>query len=144
MFAARTSELITYHQIPLKPKLPREGWVEQDPRELLSAVRECIARTVDNLRNLDIDPSDIVATGVANQRETTVVWDATTGEPLYNTIGIHNHFIVCFTTYITYNFVFTYQLITMNELSKFYFIFHININIIHTKLHIYVYILITL
>jgi glycerol kinase len=62
--------------------------VEQDPRELLSAVRECITRTVDNLRSLDIDPADIVATGVANQRETTVVWDTTTGEPLYNTIGI--------------------------------------------------------
>ncbi|KAF4526215.1 hypothetical protein B566_EDAN001900 [Ephemera danica] len=86
VFAARTSELITYHQIPLRPLLPREGWVEQDPRELLSAVRECIERTVENLKQLDVDPADIVATGVANQRETTVVWDKNTGEPLYNTI----------------------------------------------------------
>ncbi|XP_059484029.1 glycerol kinase-like [Neocloeon triangulifer] len=86
VFAARTSELITFHQIPLKPKLPREGWVEQDPKELLSAVKECIAKTVDNLNKLEINISDIVATGVTNQRETTVVWDSTTGEPLYNTI----------------------------------------------------------
>jgi len=87
VFAARTSELITFHQIPLKPKLPREGWVEQDPLELLSAVRECISKTVDNLKQLEISPSDVVATGVTNQRETTVVWDKTTGQPLYNTIG---------------------------------------------------------
>lgn len=87
VFAARTSELITFHQIPLKPKLPREGWVEHDPLEVLAAVRECVARTVDNLRQLEINPSDVVATGVTNQRETTIVWDKTTGQPLYNAIG---------------------------------------------------------
>lgn len=36
---------------------------------------------------MTIDPSDIVAIGVTNQRETTVVWDSVTGEPLYNAIG---------------------------------------------------------
>jgi len=40
-----------------------------------------------NLRQLTIDPADIVAIGVTNQRETTVVWDSVTGEPLYNAIG---------------------------------------------------------
>jgi len=36
---------------------------------------------------LTIDPADIVAIGITNQRETTVVWDSVTGEPLYNAIG---------------------------------------------------------
>ncbi|CAL7946799.1 unnamed protein product [Xylocopa violacea] len=54
--------------------------------EILEAVRECLHQTVFNLRQLTIDPSDIVAVGITNQRETTVVWDSTTGEPLYNAI----------------------------------------------------------
>lgn len=40
-----------------------------------------------NLRQLTIDPADIVAIGITNQRETTVVWDSVTGQPLYNAIG---------------------------------------------------------
>ncbi|XP_076756058.1 glycerol kinase 3 isoform X2 [Xylocopa sonorina] len=54
--------------------------------EILEAVRECLHQTVFNLRQLTIDPSDIVAVGITNQRETTVVWDSITGEPLYNAI----------------------------------------------------------
>lgn len=55
--------------------------------EILNAVKECLNQTVYNLRQLTIDPSDIVALGITNQRETTVVWDSVTGEPLYNAIG---------------------------------------------------------
>lgn len=61
--------------------------MEQDPVEILRAVRECLNQTIHNLRQLTIDPSDIVAIGITNQRETTVVWDSVTGEPLYNAIG---------------------------------------------------------
>jgi glycerol kinase len=43
--------------------------------------------TVNNLRKLEIDPADIVAIGITNQRETVIVWDKYTGQPLYNAIG---------------------------------------------------------
>ncbi|CAL7946798.1 unnamed protein product [Xylocopa violacea] len=86
VFAADTAEVLTYHQISISQSCPKEGWVEQNPMEILEAVRECLHQTVFNLRQLTIDPSDIVAVGITNQRETTVVWDSTTGEPLYNAI----------------------------------------------------------
>lgn len=86
VFAADTAEVLTYHQVSVSQSCPKEGWVEQDPIEILQAVRECLSQTVFNLRQLTIDPSDIIAIGVTNQRETTVVWDSITGEPLYNAI----------------------------------------------------------
>lgn len=87
VFAAENAEVLTYHQIPIKLSYPKKGWVEQDPVEILEAVRECLSQTVVNLQQLTIDPSDIVAIGIANQRETTVVWDSITGKPLYNAIS---------------------------------------------------------
>jgi glycerol kinase len=87
VFAARNAEVLTYHQIDVAQICPREGWVEQDPFEILNATRECIDQTVENLKQMDISPSDIVATGITNQRETTILWDKTTGKPLYNAIG---------------------------------------------------------
>nr|XP_033323915.1 glycerol kinase-like isoform X1 [Megalopta genalis]XP_033323916.1 glycerol kinase-like isoform X1 [Megalopta genalis] len=87
VFAANTAEVLTYHQVAISQSFPREGWVEQDPMEILEAVKECLYQTVFNLRQLTIDPSDIVAIGITNQRETTVVWDSVTGEPLYNAIA---------------------------------------------------------
>lgn len=86
VFAANTAEVLTYHQVKLGHHCPKEGWVEQDPIEIMRAVRECLSQTVFNLKQLSIDPSDIVAIGITNQRETTVVWDSLTGEPLYNAI----------------------------------------------------------
>jgi len=65
---------------------PKENWFEQDPLVIYKAVEECIERTADNLTKLDIDPSDIVAVGVANQRETSILWDKKTGIPFYNAI----------------------------------------------------------
>jgi glycerol kinase len=55
--------------------------------ELLQTVIECVCKTVENLKNFDIDPRDIKAIGVCNQRETTIVWDKLTGKPLYNAIS---------------------------------------------------------
>lgn len=62
---------------------PESGWVEHDPNEIwssqLSVLMEAKARQ-------DIDVSDIAAIGITNQRETTIVWDRRTGEPIYNAI----------------------------------------------------------
>lgn len=88
VFAANTAEVLTYHQVPVTQKHPQEGWIEQDPMELLGAVQECLTQTVHNLQQLSIDPADIIAIGVTNQRETTIVWDSLTGKPLYNAIGM--------------------------------------------------------
>ncbi|KAK0080222.1 hypothetical protein PV325_000266 [Microctonus aethiopoides] len=79
-------KVITSHQIEIKQKYPQEGWVEQNPKEILTAVLDCISKVMENLKELKIDPSDIKAVGITNQRETTVVWDKKTGEPLHNAI----------------------------------------------------------
>src|SRR5688572_1997619 len=62
---------------------PQPGWVEHDPEEIWSSQAE-VARTV--LRDAGMTAKDIVAIGITNQRETTVVWDKRTGEPVYNAI----------------------------------------------------------
>ncbi|CAN7982476.1 unnamed protein product [Ixodes hexagonus] len=54
--------------------------------EILNSVHECIENTVEKLKDLEIDPQDVKAIGVSNQRETTIVWDKFTGKPLYNAI----------------------------------------------------------
>ncbi|XP_008957900.3 glycerol kinase 3-like isoform X1 [Pan paniscus] len=86
VFISRTAELLSHHQVEIKQEFPREGWVEQDPKEILHSVYECIAKTCEKLGQLNIGISNIKAIGVSNQRETTVVWDKITGEPLYNAV----------------------------------------------------------
>uniref|UniRef100_A0A6I8RP34 Probable glycerol kinase n=1 Tax=Xenopus tropicalis TaxID=8364 RepID=A0A6I8RP34_XENTR len=86
VFNAKTAELLSHHQVEIKQKFPKEGWVEQDPKEILQSVYECVEKTCEKLTQLNIDITNIKAIGVSNQRETTVVWDKTTGEPLYNAV----------------------------------------------------------
>jgi glycerol kinase len=62
---------------------PRAGWVEHDPAEIWNNTREVIGQA---LSKADITRHDIVAVGITNQRETAVVWDKTTGKPVYNAI----------------------------------------------------------
>ncbi len=62
---------------------PQPGWVEHDPREILRTVRLTVAEA---LRQATIEPQQLVAIGITNQRETTVVWDRRTGEPIHNAI----------------------------------------------------------
>ncbi|KAK7161746.1 hypothetical protein R3I94_004426 [Phoxinus phoxinus] len=86
VFNAKTAELLSHHQVEIKQSFPKEGWVEEDPKEILQSVYECMDRTCEKLTQLNIDISNIKAIGVTNQRETTIVWDKETGEPLYNAI----------------------------------------------------------
>jgi glycerol kinase len=62
---------------------PRAGWVEHDPMEIWNNTREVIGQA---LSRADITRHDISAVGITNQRETAVVWDKTTGLPVYNAI----------------------------------------------------------
>ena len=62
---------------------PKSGWVEHDPNEIWASQASVIAEVISML---DINGKNIAGIGITNQRETTVVWDAETGEPLYNAI----------------------------------------------------------
>jgi glycerol kinase len=62
---------------------PRPGWVEHDPMEIWSSEASVIAEA---MAKMDISGKNIAGIGVTNQRETTIVWDAKTGKPVYNAI----------------------------------------------------------
>lgn len=62
---------------------PASGWVEHNPEDIWTST---IATCKEAIENAGADISDIVAIGITNQRETTIVWDRETGEPLYNAI----------------------------------------------------------
>jgi len=62
---------------------PNSGWVEHDPSDLLSTTIETCRNAINQA---SLTAEDIVAIGITNQRETTVVWDRITGEPIYNAI----------------------------------------------------------
>ena len=62
---------------------PKPGWVEHNPMEIWSSQASVIAEAITSIH---INGLDIAAIGITNQRETTIVWDAETGEPVYNAI----------------------------------------------------------
>ena len=62
---------------------PKPGWVEHNPNEIWSSEASVIAEAISAI---DINGLDIAAIGITNQRETTIVWDIDTEEPIYNAI----------------------------------------------------------
>ena len=62
---------------------PKEGWVEHNPMEIWASQYGVLQEV---MAKINISPKDIAAIGITNQRETTIVWDKTTGEPIYNAI----------------------------------------------------------
>jgi glycerol kinase len=70
-------------QKEFKQYFPKPGWVEHDPAEIWESQAEVVR---DVLRKSGVAPQDIAAIGITNQRETTVVWDKETGEPLHKAI----------------------------------------------------------
>lgn len=67
----------------IKQIYPASGWVEHDPDDIYNSV---IDTCLGALANAKLQPSDITGIGITNQRETTVVWDRATGQPIYNAI----------------------------------------------------------
>jgi len=70
-------------QLEHRQVFPRAGWVEHDAMEIWRNVRTVMAEA---LTQSDLTPGEISSIGITNQRETTVVWDRRTGEPVYNAI----------------------------------------------------------
>ncbi|KAL2810808.1 hypothetical protein BJX63DRAFT_302133 [Aspergillus granulosus] len=82
----REGEPVASHQVEFKQIYPSPGWHEHDPLELVTSVETCIEEAVKQFEGKGNDRQCIKAVGITNQRETTVVWDYETGEPLYNAI----------------------------------------------------------
>jgi glycerol kinase len=70
---------VAMESLPLACQYPREGWVEQNPEEIWTAQREAARRT---MAAAGIHASGVRAIGITNQRETTIVWDRATGQPV--------------------------------------------------------------
>ncbi len=81
-------EICSVAQKEIRQIFPKPGWVEHDPIEIwstqLSVASEAIAK-------FGINPSKIAAIGIANQRETTILWSKKTGKPVYNAIVWQDH-----------------------------------------------------
>ncbi|GAA2021500.1 glycerol kinase GlpK [Pseudokineococcus marinus] len=75
--------IVSTGQLEHEQIFPRAGWVEHDPKEIWRNTREVIGQA---LSRADVTRHDVAAVGITNQRETTVVWDKNTGEPVYNAI----------------------------------------------------------
>ncbi|GAA4061598.1 glycerol kinase GlpK [Agromyces indicus] len=79
----KSGSIVSTGQLEHEQIFPKAGWVEHDPMEIWRNTREVIGQA---LGKADLTRHDIAAVGITNQRETAVVWDRTTGEPVYNAI----------------------------------------------------------
>ena len=79
----RAGEIVSRAQYPFRQIYPQPGWVEHDPVELWNMEKKALAEAVDAAH---IDPKQIAALGITNQRETTILWERATGRPVYNAI----------------------------------------------------------
>lgn len=75
------AEICFVAQKEFKQIFPSPGWVEHNPLEILAAQLEVVNEVISN-----VNPENILGIGIANQRETTVVWNKETGKPIYNAI----------------------------------------------------------
>jgi glycerol kinase len=77
------ADVVSSGQFKIRQYYPQPGWVEQDPVDIWRAQLRAARKAI---REAKIDPSRIVALGITNQRETTILWDRATGEPVNNAI----------------------------------------------------------
>jgi len=83
MIFDRSGSEVGRHQLEHEQILPRAGWVEHNPVEIWERTTSVLASA---LNNTNLSDTDLVALGITNQRETTVVWNRKTGRPYYNAI----------------------------------------------------------
>ena len=76
-----TGEIAARAQYPFRQIYPQPGWVEHDPMEIWASERRALAEITSH-----IDPRQVAAIGITNQRDTTILWDRRTGEPIHNAI----------------------------------------------------------
>jgi glycerol kinase len=79
----RQSRIVSVDQKEYTQIFPQSGWVEHDPREIWSTQRDT---AIEALAAAGLAAKNIAAIGITNQRETTMIWDRKTGEPVYNAI----------------------------------------------------------
>ncbi|WP_171171300.1 glycerol kinase GlpK [Streptomyces sp. I05A-00742] len=79
----RDGRIVSVDQKEHEQIFPKPGWVEHDANEIWTNVQEVVAGAVEKA---GITAADVKAIGITNQRETTLMWDKTTGEPVYNAI----------------------------------------------------------
>ena len=79
----RTGQIAALAQHEFRQLYPQPGWVEHDPIEILSSQITC---AVEALAKANIRPHDVAAIGITNQRETVILWDRSTGQPVYPAI----------------------------------------------------------
>lgn len=79
----KDQNIVTIAQKEFKQIFPQAGWVEHDPMEIYGSQSGVL---VEALNRSNIQPEDIAAIGITNQRETTILWDRHTGLPIYNAI----------------------------------------------------------
>ena len=70
-------------QEEFKQHFPKSGWVEHSPNDLLNSVVSTFKKALNDAK---IKANEILALGITNQRETTLLWDKFTGKPIYNAI----------------------------------------------------------
>jgi glycerol kinase len=78
-----SGQVVALHQKEHEQIYPKPGWVEHDPAEIWARSQEVIRGALDKA---NLTAADLAAVGITNQRETTVVWDKTTGKAVYNAI----------------------------------------------------------
>ncbi len=83
MIFDHSGQVVGLHQLEHEQIYPKPGWVEHDPLEIWERTQQVIKGA---LEKAGVDPSELAAIGVTNQRETTIVWDRQTGKPFYNAI----------------------------------------------------------
>ncbi|MBO6055075.1 MAG: glycerol kinase, partial [Oscillospiraceae bacterium] len=79
----RAGNIVIKAQYPLHQIYPRPGWVEHSPNEILDTQMHA---AVEVFEKSGLSPTDIACIGITNQRETTILWDRATGEPVCNAI----------------------------------------------------------